>query len=136
MELQINDKITISQLQQQFGLEFPFLKLEFFDLPPTLNGLPKSRMLQNHKLLGTCRKKHNEGIIKISPDDTVKKLERTFWLEFGLTAEVFRKSGNLWIETTLSDSWTLKQQNEEGKALSNNRKFKDAKQEDRLGKDK
>jgi hypothetical protein len=123
MKLIINDKVTIKELQQQFNNEFPYLKLEFFDTPPTFDGLPKSLMHSNNKLLAACRKLHHDGIINITPDDTVEKLEKTLWQRFGLTAEVFRKSGNVWIETTLSHSWTLKRQNEEGMAL-NARNFK------------
>ena len=118
MELILNDKITIRELQKQFSSEFPYLKLEFFDIPPTFDGLPKVHMYPNHRTLGTCRKMHNEGSIVISPSDTVERLEKLFWDEFGLSTEIFRKSGNLWIETTLSDSWTLKQQNDEGKIFS------------------
>ena len=137
MELFINDKITIRELQQQFNAEFPYLKIEFFDIPPTMDGLPKSHMYPNHRTLGTCRKMHNEGTIKITPNDTVESLEITLWKNFGLSTEVFRKSGNLWIETTLSDSWTLKRQNDEGKALSNalNNRSKEE-PEDPLDRDK
>jgi len=118
MELLINDKVAIGELQKQFNQEFPYLKLEFFDSPPTFDGLPKSRVHANHKLLGACRKIHTEGVLVINADVTVERLEKTFWQQFGLTVEVFRKSGNLWIETTLSDSWTLRRQNEEGKAMN------------------
>ena len=118
MKLIINDNITIKELQQQFSLGFLYLKLEFFDIPPTKNGLPKSHMYPAYKLLGACRKMHHEGIVQITPGDTVQKLEGIFWTEYGLSAEVFRKSGNLWIETTLSDSWTLKKQNAEGQIFS------------------
>ena len=137
MELVINDKITITELQKQFSSEFPYLKIEFFDIPPTMDGLPKSHMYPNHRTLGTCRKMHNEGTIQITPNDTVESLEITLWKEFGLSTEVFRKSGNLWIETTLSDSWTLKRQNDEGKAFSHAHNNKDKEEpEDSLDRDK
>ena len=136
MELHINDKITVRELQQQFGVGFPYLKLEFFDIPPTFNGLPKSHMYPNHKALGSCRKKHNEGTIEIHPRMTVQKLEETLWNEFGLSTEVFRKSGNLWIETTLSDSWTLTRQNDEGRAFSSAKFGREEEPEDPLDRDK
>jgi hypothetical protein len=135
MELIINNKITIRELQQQFSDEFPYLKLEFFDIPPTFDGLSKAHMYPGHRLLGTCRKLHQEGSLEITPDDTVETLEKTFWKKFGLSTEVFRKSGNLWIETTLSDSWTLKRQNEEGKAFSTIRSPKNIQTEDPLDRD-
>ena len=132
MELQINDKITVRELQMQFSAVFSYLKLEFFDIPPTFNGLPKLHMYPNNKALGSCRKKHNEGTIEILPGMTVQKLEETLWNEFGLSTEVFRKSGNLWIETTLSDSWTLKRQNDEGRTFSTARNTNNGDPEDPL----
>ena len=119
MELQITDKITISELQKQFSWEFPYLKIEFFDTPHSAtNRLSKSHLYPASRILGGCRKIHKDGIISFTPNDTVEKLEQIFWEEFGLSVQIFRKSGNLWIETSLSNSWTLKLQNEEGRALS------------------
>ena len=119
MELHIKNTLAITELQKQFNGEFPYLKIEFFDIPrSSLNKLTKAHLFPPNRLLGVCGKIRNEGTISISPDDTVEKLESIFWNSFGLTAEVFRKSGNLWIETSLSNSWTLKLQNEEGKVIS------------------
>ena len=119
MELTIKNKTTISELQKQFSLEFPYLKIEFFDIPHTSpNKLTKAHQYPPNRLLGVCGKIRNEGVITINADDTVEKLDSIFWNEFGLSAEVFRRSGNLWIETSLSNSWTLRLQNDEGKALS------------------
>src|SRR5579862_1069536 len=113
MELHVNDQVLISELQNQFSKEFPFLKLEFFSEPRNSGAkhFPKSAMFASTKRLGLCRKLHNEGVIRLTQNDTVEMLEHIFWNEFGLTAEIFRKSGNLWIETSLTDSWTLKLQN-------------------------
>jgi hypothetical protein len=35
-----------------------------------------------------------------------------------LSVQVFRKSGKSWLETTFTDGWTLKKQNQEGIDLS------------------
>ncbi len=136
MQLYISDKVTIKELQQQFNAGFPYLKLEFFDIPPSFDGLPKVSMYPNSRTLGACRKMHNEGFIHIEPGDTVESLEKALWKVYGLSAEVFRKSGNLWIETTLSDSWTLKRQNDEGMALSTIRNIRYEDPEDPLDRDK
>jgi hypothetical protein len=136
MELHINDKVTIQELQQQFNKEFPYLKLEVFDILLMRSGSQKSHFQPNHKSLGMCRKLHNEGTINLTPHDSVDKLEKTFWENYGLSIEVFRKSGNLWIETTLTDSWSLKHQNEEGKALSDNKHPNDYEAGDKTVRDK
>ncbi len=67
--------------------------------------------------LGLCRKMHNEGIVDISIDKTVAELESELWIKFGLSAQVFRKTGSVWVETNLTDAWTLERQNIEGQEL-------------------
>ena len=49
---------------------------------------------------------------------TVNQLELLIFSKFGLAAQVFRKSGNVWLETSATDNWTLLQQNNEGAELS------------------
>lgn len=60
-----------------------------------------------------------EGVVDIDADTTVAELGNSF-ASFGLRTEVFRKSGNVWVPTVLTDSWTLQQQNNAGEELSNN----------------
>jgi hypothetical protein len=93
-------------------------------------------MFPPNRLIGVCGKLRVEGTIHINPDDSVEKLENIFWKDFGLSAEVFRKSGNLWIETSLSNSWTLRLQNEEGKALSEGKFSRLKEDEDITDRDK
>jgi hypothetical protein len=42
---------------------------------------------------------------------TVGELEQSFRDIYGLATQVFRKSGNNWIETTETVDWTLEKQN-------------------------
>lgn len=136
MEIIINDTRAVSEIQKEFARQFPFLKLEFFDMPHRENeALPKSKIFSHDKKLGTCRKKHNEGVLNISPKNTVSGLENELWKNFGLSAQVFRKSGNLWIETSLTDSWTLEQQNREGYEMSDSNARKNAETPDLTDRD-
>ena len=59
-----------------------------------------------------------EGQVEVAETMTVKELEKTLRDKFGLTVQVARKSGSIWLETTISDNWTLKQQNDHGSELS------------------
>jgi hypothetical protein len=45
-------------------------------------------------------------------------LEEIFNDNFGLTVQLYRKSGKEWLAVTATDKWTLEQQNDQGKALS------------------
>lgn len=66
-----------------------------------------------------ARRQRNSGEIFLSDELTVAGLEKLFVETYGLNAQVFRKSGNVWLETTMTDNWTLKQQNDHGRELSN-----------------
>ncbi|MBA3900883.1 MAG: hypothetical protein H0X62_11855, partial [Bacteroidetes bacterium] len=41
----------------------------------------------------------------------VKELEQKFQNLFGVSVQVYRQSGSVWIQTTITDSWTLTEQN-------------------------
>ena len=47
--------------------------------------------------------------------NTVSELEESFYNKTGISAQVFRKSGISWLQTIVTDSWTLEQQNTRGK---------------------
>jgi hypothetical protein len=119
MKLSINDNKTIGEIQNDFSSEFPFLKLEFLahQLPVGATNV-KKEILKKTERLGVCRKVHNDGEVELSSEMTVAKLEQIFEKQFGLHAQVFRKSGNVWLITTATDAWTLGVQNQQGKELS------------------
>lgn len=115
MELLITDTKAIHEIQKEFSEVFPFLKLEFFNSPyEEGKAQPKAKMFPHDKKLSACRRLHNTGSLLLNKFDKVSDLEHELWSKFGLSAQVFRRSGNLWIETSLTDSWTLEQQNREG----------------------
>ncbi len=139
MEIVINDSKTVSELQKQFNKEFPYLKIEFFDTPyNSEQSAPKSKMYPHDRKLSLCRKKHNDGKVEVHKNVTVAHFERELWDSYGLSVQVFRKSGNLWIETSLTDSWTLDRQNKEGFEMSGAHKnpYKEAEETDITDRDK
>lgn len=119
MKILLNDSKIIREVQKEFNAEFPYLKIEFFDMPyipkaPT----PKIKMYDSGRKLGFCRKIHTEDSIDLNAKKTVAEVEKELWEKYGLSAQIFRKLGKLWIETNLTDAWTLEQQNTEGSELS------------------
>jgi hypothetical protein len=60
----------------------------------------------------------NNGELALNDLMTVGELENSLLENFGLNVQVSRRSGTLWLETTMSDKWTLKQQNDHGRELS------------------
>lgn len=114
MFIQVEDSLTLAQVQDKFSTRYPYLKLEFFRQPHSLHGgSRKEHMIANDTLIRNCRTKHQAGSLEIHPTDTVAHVEQTFQDAFGLYVQVFRKSGTIWIETTVTDDWTLEKQNEE-----------------------
>lgn len=121
MQIAINDQRRISGIQAEFNQVFPFLKLEFFSAPHVPGGFnPKTELCARHKTLGECRQTHTTGDLVITPSMTVSELEQIFRNSYGMGVQVFRKSGKVWLETTVTDGWTLQEQNRQGKELSEN----------------
>lgn len=119
MKVTINDKRKIFAIQESFNALFPYLKLEFFSKPHRPGGATSKKYIKNNtKTLGECRTVHNSGTLTITPHMTVSELEQRFRSIYGLGVQVFRKSGKLWLETTVTDGWTLEEQNNQGEALS------------------
>ncbi|MGV3632234.1 MAG: hypothetical protein ACO1O6_13580 [Bacteroidota bacterium] len=119
MKITINDRRKIYAIQKSFTREFPYLKIEFFAKPHKVGGAsPKKLMESNSKTLGECRTIHNTGTITITPQMSVADLEQNFMDVYGLSIQVFRKSGKVWLETVVTDGWTLEEQNREGEELS------------------
>ena len=113
--IKANNKL--SRIQKEFNAQFPFLKLEFFkQLHDVYSGSPKQSLLKEDVLLKA--KSNKESEICVNENMAVSVLENLFQENFGISAQVFRKSGNSWLETTKTDDWTLKKQNDEGKELS------------------
>ena len=114
MYIQVDDSMTLDQVQAKFNTRYPFLKLEFFSQPHSIHGgSRKEHMIAKETPISQCRTKHQSGSLEIHPHHTVAHLEQSFQDIFGLYVQVFRKSGDLWIETTITDDWTLEKQNTE-----------------------
>lgn len=119
MKLTINDQQSIEQVRNSFNKEFPFLKLEFFSKRHELGEASSLQFLiRKDVTLKECRTVHHSGEVTITPEMKVSELEQLLWTDFGLGVQVFRKSGKVWLETILTDTWTLAEQNAEGELLS------------------
>ncbi|NOT50215.1 MAG: hypothetical protein HOP10_02950 [Chitinophagaceae bacterium] len=119
MHLNIVPNRFISEIQQEFNREFPFLKLEFFNKRSLSNAdYSAAQMVPSSRKIGDIQKVVTDGNITIQGEMKVNELERILKDKFSLAAQVFRRSGNLWLETTMTDNWTLDQQNNHGKEIS------------------
>ena len=119
MKITINDHRKIFAIQDEFNTVFPYLKLEFFSKPNKPGGPSAQKFVKDSsKTLGECRTEHNKGQITITLNTKVVDLEQRFSEIYGLGVQLLRKSGKVWLETTVTNGWTQEEQNNEGKALS------------------
>lgn len=109
---------SLKYIQKQFNACYPFLKVEFFKKIPVNQPIYKAELISafesNKPLDGSWEGK----VIDISGGRTVLEVENDFENLFGFPAHVFRKSGNVWVETSLTSDWSLLEQNEEGAEIS------------------
>jgi hypothetical protein len=112
----ITDQRKIAEVQESFQKKFPYLKLEFYRTGHKKEEGSKAKdQHEPEATIGKIRTKKEEGDLKIDPMMTVAKLESIFKDKYGLHVQVFRISGDLWLQTTSTDGWTLVEQNEHGR---------------------
>src|ERR1035437_4710193 len=119
MEIIITDNKSIKEIQEEFQNTFPYLKIGFFRHVQKNGGAPvKPQPIPDKMTVGMVRHLHTEGPLNIAGSRSVEEIEKDFQDKFGLAVEVFRKSGNMWIETTFTHHWSLLRQNFEGQQMS------------------
>jgi hypothetical protein len=118
MTITITKDRIIKDIQKEFNLEFPFLKIEFFKKGYHTRTAYKETGLSHEMMVGLNNLGSSLEGLQITGSMTVKELERKCEEALGLSVQVYRKSGNLWLETTMTDNWTLDQQNENGRQIS------------------
>ena len=113
MEILIDKSKTISSIQKEFQKRFPFLKIEFYRTQHSEGeGSHVENTLSPELTIGEAQKKKAGGALTIHGLMTVAELESAFAEAFGLAVQVFRKSGTVWLQTTVTDNWTLAEQNQ------------------------
>ena len=118
MELIFNKSSLAKEIGQSFNRVYPYLKIEIFNQAPKENSSGNLKSEFNLNALSRVLKLNKAGEINIDHNRTVAQLEKDFKDKYNLFVQVFRKSGNLWIETTLTEDWTLERQNKEGEIFS------------------
>jgi hypothetical protein len=109
MDLEIKPDTKIGELKNSFRKRFPQLKIEF--LSDDSKRILDDDHLYVQQLSGV---KKGQALLHITGLTTVAELEKLFRHRYKLNAQVFRKSGKIWLQTTATDDWTLDEQNHEG----------------------
>ena len=121
MRLELDDNMSIGLIQDLFHSLFPFLKIQFFekDIRMQAHNAIRKHVGNGTRLLGSFKQSAAMGTaICIRPSMTVSELETNFNYAYSLHTQVYRRSGNVWLEATVTDSWTLEEQNRQGEMLA------------------
>jgi hypothetical protein len=119
MEIKVTDTNNIQNFKEAFNKAFPYLKIEFYKKSAQAIHTSSSKQpVLNTKTFAEYRVVPNEDSIVITSSTTVTELEKSFIKFYGLSTQVLRKSGNIWLGTTVTDNWTLEEQNKQGESLS------------------
>jgi hypothetical protein len=106
----------IKEVEKVFSTRYPYLKMEFSTndvrwlLPEVKEGNAGIWRHQAEDILD-----HEIGL---KDGMTVGELETRLKDVLGVPVVILRRSGDLWIETSMTQKWTLKEQNVHGKELS------------------
>lgn len=114
MKIEIHDNMMVKDLKRQFHDAFPALKLEFFS--GTVHN--RESQLDNEAMLKDFGLKQN-GTLIFDAQMKVSEFELMINEHYGLQIQVFRKSGNVFVETTGTDDWTLAQEQTEAESSQN-----------------
>jgi hypothetical protein len=119
MEISITNEKKIADIQFEFNKLFPYLKLEFFSRLHKSGGRSNLKFVLNgSKTIRECRTIIGVNEMIINKSMAVNELEQGLGTKFGIGVQVFRQSGKVWLETTITDGWTLEVQNSQGEDLS------------------
>jgi hypothetical protein len=120
-------QLLLKEVQEEFSRNYPYLKIDF------TRGKGEKRVAPINGSGGTAVSSQpddqDEGIrsaaqkllwtdFGVSDNMKVSELQVLLQYEFSLPAQVLRKSGNLWLETSMTQHWTLRQQNDRGQDIA------------------
>lgn len=117
MEIIVHDNSKLAFIQEEFSSAFRYLKLEFPALTAAASGPARTKPL-NGTTVAEAAKATSSQKLTIVPSMTISTLKERFISDFGLPVQVKRRFGSTWVETTVTDGWTLEEQNKQGERLS------------------
>ena len=110
--MKIDKNTTTTALNESFIDAFPYLKLGFYKKSHDhFHGSKKKDEITEDVPLGSLNPNMNEGVVEWTGDMSVDTLETYLETSFGLHVQVFRKSGDIWLQTSVTDHWSLNEQN-------------------------
>jgi len=118
MDIYISEEAVVGDIQKRFSECYPNLKLAFCRNPHKKGACsPKNEIVPPETPVDKIRMVHNFGWLDISNYRMADAVEHDFSREFGLNVQILHRSGDLWLETSRRDSWTLEELNMAGRPV-------------------
>lgn len=113
--MKIDQKTKLAEIQLAFNGQFPYLRVEFYKRPHESGEATADREKLDLDLTleEIANAKWNKGLT-FDRNMTISEFEALMHDDFGLNVQVFRRSGNLWLQTTVTDNWSLDVANAKG----------------------
>jgi len=107
--MKIKPSTLTADIQEVFSNKYPLLKIKFYKTSHMeFEGSHPLEEILDNNALQELNVNISEGKVNISAEVTAKELESDFKNNYGLHVQVFRRSGDLWLQTSKTDNWTLK----------------------------
>lgn len=119
MTLLISDSMTVAEIKADFNKLFPYLKLVFTgNKRDRISKSSARNPVPDEALLGSITGKNIHSTLEFTENSTVEEFEKRFFELSGIAIQVYRRSGNIWLETNMTDKWSLRMQNEHGREIT------------------
>ncbi|HZG24487.1 MAG TPA: hypothetical protein VEZ17_07900 [Chitinophagaceae bacterium] len=119
MQLKITHSTIIKEIQIAFNQAYPNLWIEFYSSSGSNGNHFRAEKIQPKMPLSSLGYIQEARYIDITHGRSVEQLEYDFCETLGLKIKVFRKSGNVWVGTSLTGNWSLANQNWQGDQVFN-----------------
>ena len=112
MKLTVKPTSFLKDIRNAFQNAYPNLDIRFYNSEHGMNqGSHISEEVDmNTTIKQTSKKPFIQETITITTDQKVSEVEEQFLKKLGLNVQVFRKSGQLWLQTSNTDHLTIKDQ--------------------------
>ena len=115
MTINIKSSTTLKEIRSSFSNYFNGLKLEFFRFPEAgYEGPHKLLQIDLNHTVDQFNENLIDTSITLNPTDSVATFEEELSDILNVDVQVFRRSKELWIQTTTTDEWELERQNSKG----------------------
>lgn len=112
MRLIIHPEDSIKKVQKEIQKEYPNIKIEFFSKEHKKGKITNVKFQYfNKDITMESIGLHKKMELDLNDDTVIWDIEKKFEHLGNLHVQVFRRGGEVWLETTKSDNWTLSKAN-------------------------